>query len=219
MVSPSSQPAALPDTVRSWVVYGNAKTDMLKVQREVDTLFTGFSFYPEIDWPQYGYRPPEGYPVLGAWRHPKTRVFAFLLDNPRMVSVEPSIQLLIYVAGDAGEITRLEACLAALKANFALDDRKTRVGSAAGERLTRASEARYVGVLTGVLTLFTAMVNGFSLYLRQLPPPTIGNPAVAFAYASTILLVHVAALLLLLLAVVTIAIFLVKYLMLLMRGL
>ena len=207
------------DSVRSWALYGTSKADISKVQREVDKLFTGYSFYPEIDWKEYGYRPPDGYPVLGAWRHPKTRGFAFLLDNPRMVTIEPAIQLVIYVAGDPIEIENLETRLAALKATFALDERKTQVGSAAGERLTRASEARYLGVFTGVLTVFTAVVNGFSLYLSQIQPPSFGGPVVTFAYSATIVVVQFVALLLLLLTVVTIAAFVLKYLWLLMRGL
>jgi hypothetical protein len=78
----------------SWIFYGSDKNSIIKTQKEVDHIFHDYSFYPEIEWGTYGYRAPEGHQVLGAWRHPETRAFAFLLDNPSMVTIREYEQLL-----------------------------------------------------------------------------------------------------------------------------
>jgi hypothetical protein len=184
----------------------------------MDNLFGAYSFYPEVDWIQYGYRPPEGHQVLGAWRHPKSKLFAFLLDNPRMITIEPAIQLLIYVAGETAVISTLEPKLTALKSGFALEDKRLKADTIVEERLGRVNESKHFAVLTGVMTILAAIINGFSLYLRQLPPPQLGNSWLANIYSGFLITVHFTSLFLLLLVAVIVAAFLIKYGMLLIRG-
>ncbi len=218
MSIPDKQEVLTKEMSRSWAIYGASKEEIPKIQRGMDKLFVDYSFYPEVEWKQYGYQPPEGYQVLGAWRHPKTRVFAFLLDNPPMMTVEPAIQLLLYVAGGIDEISSLEPKLAALKMNYALEDRRVRTDSDVGARLGRVNETKHFAVLTGVLTVLTAIINGFSLYLRQLPPPQLGNMVIVSIYTFIMVAIHFTALLLLLLVAVIVAAFLIKYGILLIRS-
>jgi len=218
MTTSNKQKPASNVTRRSWVIYGTSKDDIPKIQRQMDVLFNGYSFYPEVDWIQYGYRPPDGYQVLGAWRHPKTRLFAFLLDNPRMITIEPAIQLLLYVAGAAVELTSLEPKLATLKTAFAIEDKKLITSSEIKDKLGKVDDAKHFGVLTGALSILTLIINGFSLYLRQLPPPQLGSPFLISIYSIFITLIHFSALFLLLLVAVIVAVFLIRYGYLMIKG-
>lgn len=221
MIESKAQEIQLEEKCRSWVIYGSSEKGLSNIQRDVDKIFSGYSFYPEIDWGQYGYRPPEGYQVLGAWRHPKTRIFAFLLDNPPMKTSAPTIQLLLYVAGTTVEISILESKIEVLKANFELEDKKDRVDSSVGERLDRIYKykSKSLAVLLGVLGIFTAIINGLSLYLRKLAPPELGSQKLILAYNGLLVLVHFVAVLLLLLVIVICAVFVIKYGVLLIRRL
>ncbi len=214
----NQQPTSPNDLCKSWVIYGSSKAEIPKIQRALDHLFGGYSFYPEVDWIQYGYRPPERHQVLGAWRHPKTRLFAFLLDNPKMTTIKPAIQLLIYIAGETAEISTLEPKLAALKNTFTLEDKRVKADAVMEERLERVNESKHFAVLTGVLTILTAIINGFSLYLRQLPSPQLGNSVLVGVYGIVLVMVHFAALFLLILVAVIVAAFLIKYGILLIRS-
>ena len=204
---------------RSWVIYGSSEKCVSKIQREVDNIFSAYSFYPEVDWGQYGYGPPEGYQILGAWRHPKTKAFAFLLDNPNIITIEPTIQLLLYVAGEMVEISMLERKIEILKTNFALEEEKVRVDSYARERIDRVHKSKSLAILTGALGIFTAIINGFSLYLRKLPPPELNSQIMINTYNVVLALVHFSALFLLLLVIAICAAFLVKYGVILIRRL
>lgn len=52
--------------------------------------------------------------------------------------------------------------------------------------------------MTYLVGLFTVVVNAFSLYLRQLPPPPLPAPAIQDTYEFLVVAVHIAALILLL---------------------
>ena len=106
------------DKIHSWSIYSSSKSNIYKIIKDVDEIFSDYSFYPEIDWNKYGYRPPDGYQIYGAWRHPDSKVFVFLLDNPYMVTYETNTQLILYVAGEEVEINYFENKLEILKANI-----------------------------------------------------------------------------------------------------
>jgi len=204
---------------RSWIVYATSRDDVSRIQREVDKTLDDYSFYPEVDWVRFGYRPPEGYQVLGAWRHPHTKLFVFLLDNPRMMTVEPTVQLLLYVSGEAVEVGLLEPKLIGLKAAHAVDEKRGRTETRIGERLDRMNETKHLAMLTSIIGVFTAIINGFALYLQQLPPPQLGSVALNSIYQIGFAVFHFFALGLLLLFLLTLAIYIVKYAILLLRRL
>ena len=203
----------------SWIFYCSSDEDIIKIQKEVDSLFSEYSFYPEIEWGKYGYRAPEGYQILGAWRHPQTRAFAFLLDNPYMFTVKPNTQLLLYISGDEVEIVRLGLKLDSLKAKFAIIDKKDETASELDTRLTRIQKSKSLATITTVLGLFTAIINGFSLYLRKLPPPEINSRLLLKIYQFLLASVHFSAIILLLTVVMILGLFLVKYGLLIIRRL
>lgn len=195
----------------SWIFYGSEKGDVIKIQKEVDNILSGYSFYPENEWGRYGYRAPEGHQVLGAWRHPQTRAFAFLLDNPSMLTIKPSTQTLLYIIGDEIEISKLRQKCDLLKNRFADISKKDEKVSDVATRLDRIQKSKPLGVIVTVLVLFTAFVNGFSLYLRKLPAPNMHSRELSIVYGYFIVSVHIGALALLLILICFLVIFLFKY--------
>ena len=105
--------------IKSWVIYASSADDTRRIQRVVDTIFSDYSYYMEIEWSQYGFSPPQNHNVLGAWRKDKS-VFVFLL------TLNDISELLLYVAGDAGEIALVEHNIADLKKIIKAEDKKER---------------------------------------------------------------------------------------------
>jgi hypothetical protein len=102
------------ENTRYWVIYIGQESAP-KIQKAVDMMFSEYSFYPEIDWKKYGYLPPEGYQVMGAWRHPQTKAFGFLLDNPKIKALGKIPQFLISAAGEIEELSGSIHVLALLR--------------------------------------------------------------------------------------------------------
>jgi hypothetical protein len=204
--------------VYSWVIYGSSEKDMPQILREVDNIFSDYSFYPEIDWLFYGYKPPLGYEVLGAWRHPEKLSFAFLLDNPRMVK-KPNLQLIIYINSDRAEINELETKFYRLKSRFSLKEKQENQSIYISQRISSFQKFKYSGILLSILAIFTAIVNAFSLYLRKLPYYQIDIKWMSDCYHIFLWLFHIIAMLFLINFVIFCVSFLIKYGILLIRRL
>ena len=202
-------------TIKSWVLYTSSESEISTIQREIDDVFSEYSFYPEVEWPLYGYPPPDKYQVLGAWRHPQTKVFAFLLDNLN-TKAYGTAQLLLHIAGESSEIVKLEPRINGLKKNLSLAEKKGRENLNYGTRLDRLNN-KSLGVLTGFITIFTGIINGFSLYLRKIPPPEFSNKLAIDVYNGALLAVHFSALILLFILVLICGTFLIKYGIILIR--
>lgn len=195
----------------SWIFYGSDKNSIYKIQKEVDQIFSDYSFYPEIEWGKYGYRAPEGHQVLGAWRQPQTRAFAFLLDNPGMVIIKPNTQILLYITGDETEILKLKHKCELLKNRFADNFKEDEKVSDISARLERIQKSKHLGVIMTILSLFTAFINAFSLYLRKLPAPKMTSEELSIIYNNFVVFVHIGSLALLLIVICFLALFLFKY--------
>ena len=189
----------------------------IPVEVTIDQAFEGYLFYPEPEWARFGYRPPENFPLIGAWRDARGKVFIFLLDRTRKRPSDSPRQLLLYVSGDKREIGSIERRITSLKTLLAKTERKELRGRDAAFRLEGEKKAQSVERLMKLIALFTVIVNGFSLYLRKLPPPTF--PIVSFAYFYQLLLsaIHFTALLLLLLTIIICLFYAFRYGLLLLR--
>jgi len=198
-------------TCLSWIFYASEQDEITKIQKEVDQIFSNYSFYPEIEWGKFGYRAPEGHQVLGAWRHPQTKAFAFLLDNPSMVTVNPYTQLLLYIAGDEIELSKVKHKCDLLKSRFTSIEKKDDKMAAIATRLERIQKAKSLGVIMTILTVFTSVINVFSLYLRKLPTPEMYSDKQAIIYSYLLASVHFASLILLLIVICFLVMFLIQY--------
>jgi hypothetical protein len=48
------------DNTACWVVWGTSRDTQESLVQTVDHALQGFFFYPEMEWAQFGYRPPVG---------------------------------------------------------------------------------------------------------------------------------------------------------------
>lgn len=197
------------ESLRSWAIF-IPKKDIPKIQKEIDKIFSGYSFYPEFDWKKYGYSPPDGHQVLGAWRHSQTKVFAFLLDNPQIETYGSNAHLLLYTAGSTVEISKLEPKIEALKSKVALIETKNRTLIQDEERLKGVSKKPLI-ILMAVLCTFGGITSYLSEYLRKIPPPKFGNEVMAKFYGILMEFLHLSALILLLIVTIICIAFLLKY--------
>jgi len=197
------------EALRSWVIYSSSG-DLTSIQRDVDLIFSGYSFYPEFDWRIYNYPPPEGYKVMGAWRHPEKRVFAFLLDNPKIVTIKPTIQLVLFAIGHSMEISNLEAQISSLKNRLASADIKVRENLRIGDRL-KAVNRKPLYIITAVLGIFVAVINAYSFYRWKIGPFEFGNQELSIIYKYLWAPLHFIALILFTFAGLICAVFLIKF--------
>jgi hypothetical protein len=201
----------------SWVLYGLSDKDTLNARKEVDKAFRDYSFYPSLEWDEYGIYPPEGHTVLGAWRQTESKAFAFLIDNPSMSTGRMDQQLLVYVIGEDDELRLLEPRLMILKKSFSFKEDNIRSNDYLRQRLTRIEKSKSLTYLSGILTIYTAIVNAFSLYLRQLAPPPTWSPVLITIVNGFASLVHISALLLLIVFIFFVGAFVFRYGILLLK--
>lgn len=202
-----------------WQLLSSGNEDTKKIQTSVDGVFSSYSFYPELDWKKFGYSPPDGHQVLGAWRHPDAVAFAFLLDNPLMQKSENYSQFLLYVVGIEREISLIDKRIKAMKKNLRKDAFKTAQAIGAASRLDQMAPSRSIGVFTGIVTFFTAIVNAYSYYLRTLPPPQLGTEFQQALYSLMLSTVYFLSLGLLIAVTIVCALFLTKYAFILIKRL
>lgn len=195
------------EIIHSWVLYTNSNLEVSTIQGDIDNLFANYSFYPEMDWGKYGYRPPEGYKIFGGWRQLQSRVFAFLLSNSQVISNE----LILYVSGEQNELFKIEEKIKALKSKYRVEERKEVIGIKIDERVDKFNFPRSSKIFTTVLMIFTGIVNVFSLYLRELPAPKINNATLLDVYYYIIITIHYSALTLLLLVILFTILILIKF--------
>lgn len=202
---------------RSWILYGLSDKDTIKAQKEVDKVFSSYSFYPEVEWNDFKIFPPEGHQVLGAWRHVQAKGFAFLVDNPKMSKGKRENQLLIYIIGEVSEFSIIEPQLMVLKELFGLEEEIAKSDKNFEQRLDKIQKSKSLTVMTSILGIYTAIINAFALYLRQLTPPTSWSAALVNILNLFIILIHVSALILLFLFIIIMGAYLVKYGMILLK--
>lgn len=160
----------------SWVLWANSFEHAMPLPRSIDHALSDYVFYPEAEWARFGYRPPENVPLLGAWRDPGGRVFAFLLEGaPREVAPGEK-RLLLYVSGIRNAVDEVGARVTALKSVLARSERRELQVLHAEHRIEQEKKSPAVARLLKLIGLFTVVVNAFSLYLRQLSPPALPEP-------------------------------------------
>ncbi|OGU62088.1 MAG: hypothetical protein A2V66_08000 [Ignavibacteria bacterium RBG_13_36_8] len=204
---------------RSWVIYDVSIDEITNIQKEIDEICSGYSFYPEIDWRTYQCKPPEGLQVYGAWRHPRERIYVFLLDNPTIITVLPETSLLLRIIGHGQKINRLISGINSLKGKFVLAEKKNLSDRHVDERIDRFYKSKSLTTLFVFLALFTAIINAWATYLRKIDPPVTEYIIVTVLYKWSIIAVHSSAILLLLLVIAICAILLLKYGIMLVRRL
>lgn len=201
----------------SWALWPHESERDARIEVTIDRALDGYLFYPESEWSKYGYRPPENFPLIGAWRNPVGSVFIFLLDQTPRDSNDNLRQFLLYVAGNKTHVNSVGTKITGLKKVLARTERKKLQGKNAGLRLEGEKKAQSIERLIKLIGLFAIIINALSLYLRKLPPPTFPSKLLNDIYQLVMSMVHFSALLLLLLIIVISLFYAFHYGLLLLR--
>lgn len=127
------------------------------------------------------------------------------------MSLKPNIQLLLYITGDEAEIAKVRRKCDLLKSRFADMRKREENALDTAARLEGIQKSKSLGVIVTVLSIFTAFVNAFSLYLRKLPAPQTFSEEQSIVYGYLVASVHFCSLILLLIVICFLATFLIKY--------
>lgn len=192
------------------VAYYCLSDEVITIQKEINMIYSDYSFYPEVEWDNYGYYPPEGHQVLGAWRHTELKAFVFLLDNPSMYILKSHKQLILFITGDKKEVLRKLTKCAKLQEKRDNLDKHRLLMDQIDRNLHQIYKTKSIKVISTILVSFTAIINVFSLYLRKLSTPKM-IPFFTETYNYLITLIHISSLVLLCCCIIFLIIFLVKY--------
>jgi hypothetical protein len=188
-----------------------SEKEINEIEKEIDKIFYDYSFYPEEEWVVYDCKPPDGYQVLGAWRHPFITSYAFLLNNSGREKIFSNIQLIICIKADKKHIHTIISRLHKLKFKYSFKD------IFLDERIDRIHKLKAPAFMISLLGAFTAIINAFSLYIMKIPEPMINNTILKNIYNSLISIFHVLAILFLINFCLICIFFLTKYGLLIVR--
>jgi hypothetical protein len=205
----------------SWILWTSSSLeDSASIHEDVDRIFSqGFSFYPEKEWKATGFPPPDGHQVLGAWRDPAFRGFAFLLDNPGMKAPPGTVPHLLTYDGAAAPLAPFISHINRLKEKLSVNSARKKNEKQLRTRLKQADTSPSFRRLLALMGSITAIINGLALYLRKLPPPVMATRWLAGLYNILLSLTYISALLLLLLFAIIFLLFISKYAVLALRKL
>ena len=168
--------------------------ELSELKQNVEQALTGFSYYPEIEWSTYGFRPPEGLPFHGAWRSLSRREFVYLVGEPA-APTQVQADRLILILGAAGE-DRLALLWSRFEQLLSRFRRLEELGIHQQKMRARRKgfEEAYTGTrITIIFSVFTAAVNAISFALRTLPILDANAP-LASVYGYLVMAVNVLAL-------------------------
>jgi len=203
----------------SWALWPNESQRSLSIEHLIDQAFKDYLFYPEPEWAHFGYRPPENYPLLSAWRDSEGKVFLFLLDHTTQRPINSPRQLLLYVSGKTHQVDSIEKIILSLKTYLTKLERKELREKNIDNRLDSKKGKNSVQKLLGLIGLFTAIINGFSLYLRNIPVPSFSVNVLNKVYELLLSVIHISSLILLLLTILLCIFYVLQYGFLLLRRL
>jgi len=199
------------DNIHWWLLPCYTEEQRRSAKLALDEVFVAYSFYPEIEWAQYGYRPPEGFEIYGAWRHPTSIIFCFLLSDLHFEKDNPRSDFMLYAAGAPDEISRISSDVKTLKGRLVQETNEPEVEIYFQRKLKRIQSLSPLKVAIGLLALFTPITKAISNYLTKFPMPDFESKTVITLYRTILAVVHFMPLLLFTLIVVMVIILILKY--------
>lgn len=183
---------------RAWCLYTQTATGGARLQRQInDHVFKDCDYLREQDWRRQGIHPPEGGRLFGAWCHPHETLFAFLVESQNIAGVGSNIPLVLMIEGSQSQVDTISGRLDSLRRSLRIEDAAEQSRSIADQRIRLLQNVNPIGIITGLLTVFTAVVNGLALYLRTLPSHISGLPLLNSALTVIMWIVQALGLLLL----------------------
>jgi hypothetical protein len=195
----------------------SSAAETASIHKATEHIFSGFSFYPEVDWKRYGYYPPDGHKVLGAWRHPDVYAFVFLVDNPGMKLPSGLEQLILFYSGRKTDLIPFSPRIERLRRDLARKNGRRESDQQLQSRLDKTDKAGTLKKLIALMGPITAAINGLALYLHKLAPPRIDIAWLSEIYDILLPLVYISSLMLLFVFTLICVAYVCKYGFLLLR--
>ena len=204
----------------SWMLWGSSAPDEIAaVYHQVNQIFSSFSYYPEQEWPQHRFRPPDGHKVFGGWRDTETVAFVFLLNNPGASAPAGTAPLMLSYDGQRSTLTPFMPQIRKLKKDLARKNGRKTTDKQLQMRLEKAHTSKSLVRLMALMAPITAIINALALYLRKVAPPAIDAAWLSETYQIVLPLVYISALALLLIFTIICILYVCKYGLLLLRRL
>lgn len=198
----------------TYLIWSATDITGVSIDKEIDSLLVDYSCYPEFEWPNYNVRPPESLSLINSWRDSGGSCFVFLLANE---SAENE-QLMLIITGLANELSKIKPKIKKLKANN-LKVQKSEINRAnAKSSFETETHQKSINKFSNLIGFLTVVINVFSLYLKQTPPPKEIPEQLATLYIYLVMLVHFSALILLLLIISIYIVYTLRYGLKMLRG-
>lgn len=188
--------------------------DLFGLKQGIEIVLTGYSYYPEMEWDQYGFRPPEGLPFFGAWRNDDRTAFIYLVGETRKRPKGESerVLLLISAKGEA-RLSQISERLTPLTHQFRSVERK-----ALAVRRQQRSEVDFLErfatkKVAGVYAVITVALAGTSKALNGVPTISTRFEVLNGVYEASVMVVHIVSTFSLILAGAYLTIFFARHLL------
>jgi hypothetical protein len=203
----------------SYAIWDKPNGETLPFSRQLDSMLINFNcvYYPEEEWGAYNFRPPEHSDLLGAWRTQSGEAFIFLLtiNNNRTETSVPDYRVLL--AGHREIVRAIGKQIISHKGILEQVQRRELSIKKADENFTEEIKTKSLYWVSGMVFVFTIIINAFSIFFRSLPVPDLQSETLVNIYKFIIVAFHISAIGLLLVIVLIAFAYLIKFGALLVR--
>jgi hypothetical protein len=170
--------------------------ELPNLRQAVNQALAGFSYYPEMEWDLFGFRPPEGLPFFGAWRTESSTEFVYLVGETRSArGAEVERVLLIMSALGEQRLKTLLARFDRVEARFRRIEESAILHQKAVNRRRLFTEGYPSVRVSAVFGVVTLALNAISGGLRNMPRPVTIIEPMSELYDFSVMCVHIVAVL------------------------
>ena len=134
-----------------------------------------------------------------------------------MKSFNNTKQIILHISGNKLKINEFERTVENYKTEINDVKKEKLKAFKIQDKIEKAEESKTLKKLVGLMTLFTVVINAFSLYLRSTSPPVINISVLQIFYEIIVYSIHITALLILFSLIMLFIIYICKYGILIIR--
>lgn len=199
----------------SYLIWPATDITGVSIDKEIDSVLVDFSCYPEFEWPKFNIRPPESLNLINSWRDKNGDCFVFLLSPEELNSNDP---ITLTITGIPEHLSKIATKVKKLKEKSLKVQQKEFIRKNASNSFESEASKKNINKFSKLISILTVIINVFSIYLKETPPPTTIPEYLLSVYIYLVMSVHFSALLLLILIIVIYIAYTIKYGYKLLRG-
>ncbi len=200
----------------SYLIWSATDITGVSIDKEIDSALGDYSCYPEFEWPNFNVRPPESLNLINSWRDRNGDCFVFLLAAAEEKSGNSALTLTI--TGLPEQLSKITPKIKRLKEiNLKVQKKEINRINAKSSFESEAKQ-KSINKFSKLISALTLIINVFSVYLKETPPPTTIPGQLLIVYQHLVMFVHFTALILLILIILIYIIYTLKYGCKMLRG-